>query len=60
MEHFISDVLMGGVVGAGVALGIYDGYFRMALERVNWWSGGRRGLFNPAREDGGEPQSDPG
>ncbi len=44
MEHFISDVLIGGVVGAGVALAIFDLHFRKALESVDWWRSGRRGI----------------
>lgn len=45
MEHYVSDVIMGGVVGGGVALAVFDGYFRQRLILVNWWKGGRRGIF---------------
>ncbi len=60
MDHFISDVLIGGVVGAGVALAIYDLYFRKALERVNWWRSGRRGNLSAEAGQDRVPEDSPG
>lgn len=52
MEHFVGDVVMGGVVGGGVALALFDGYFRQRLVLVNWWKSGRHGIFDD--RDSGE------
>lgn len=42
MEHYVSDVIAGGVVGLTVALAAYDLYFRQALTRSGWRSAGSR------------------
>jgi membrane-associated phospholipid phosphatase len=36
MEHYVSDVIAGGIVGATAALIAYDLHFRKALSRVGW------------------------
>lgn len=42
LEHYVSDVIAGGVVGSTVALAVYDLYFSGALARSGWRSSGSR------------------
>lgn len=35
-EHYVSDVIAGGIVGAAAALAVHDLHFREALRRVGW------------------------
>lgn len=39
-EHYVSDVLVGGIVGSAVTLVLYDGYFRALLAGNGWWARG--------------------
>lgn len=36
MEHYVSDVIAGGIVGAAAAVLVYEAYFGEALRRVGW------------------------
>lgn len=56
-EHYVADVIMGGVVGGGVALAVFDGVFQQRLVLAGWWRGGRRNAFAP-RQDRGSQTSD--